>query len=115
MMKPIRRLSLVEGICKRPSMYSANGSPEEIFLILEGIFLATRDYNYGCSKADNETKIDIEVLVEKYNGPTDCHSSCRGFFDANIILDGIKAEGYRTNEEIFGRVMGLIEKNRPTQ
>ena len=71
-MNGIKILSLVQAICKRPSMYTPNGTAEEAMLVLQGIFLAVT--RLGTNYRQDENKADIEKIVNKYNGRcANCH------------------------------------------
>jgi hypothetical protein len=102
-MNGIKILSLVQAICKRPSMYTPNGTAEEVMLILQGIFLGIRH------RAD-ENKADVEKLVEKYNGPVNSRFSDRGIFCVCKIMDGIKEEGYESDREILDRIIEVVDE-----
>jgi hypothetical protein len=94
----IQVLSLVQGICKRPAMYTPNGTVEEVMLVLFGIFLATREPCF--------VGTDVNILMEKYDGPLNSRLS---IFNIDKILSNIKAEGYESDREILDRIIEVLE------
>ena len=83
-------------------MYTPNGTAEEAILVLQGIFLGCQTWK------QDENKVHVEKLVEKYNGPL--NSRFGGFFCVCKIMDGIKEEGHETDGEILDRILEVVDE-----
>lgn len=91
----IKVLSFAQAVCKRPKMYTENGTPEEVLLVLMGFWIAGRD-----KLKDDPDFQSVHKLAEKYSEMSFCPPK---------ILEGIRQEGFTEDDEILGRMIDVTD------
>lgn len=93
----IRIFTMVEGIIKRPKMYTANGTAEEVLHVFMGLSLVDRNLGDPMLKA----------IAETYCGPIGGYFP--NAFHPAKVLEKMKEEGLTTDEEILDRLMEICK------